>query len=168
MSSQTDLWKYAVNLEELKENESPTLLILRGKSGSGKTTLATWFRENHDYEIFAADDHFYHNGQYRFVPNQLPAAHAKCLSKTRYALNCGFSVVVHNTFQKLDHLQPYLELENKAENKIEIKIWKLTSEYSPNKNIPAHVIANYSKGYEAHKLERSVTFNKEKGDVVFY
>ncbi len=152
--------------KDLKAGKAPLpkLLLLRGHSGSGKTTLATWYEENHGYKSFAADDYFYRNGEYEFNPNELPKAHEDCIFKTKLALEQGHNVVVHNTFSCKWEMDPYFQMSNRAK----ISVWKLVSEYPPDKQIHPQVIQNQKQKYETYSSECKVTFNKDNGEVLFY
>lgn len=81
-----------------------TLFLIRGLPGSGKSTLASVL----NVPSFAADDFFVgEDGQYRFDPAQLGAAHAQCQGRTRSALGEGASCAVANTFTQRWELEPY-------------------------------------------------------------
>jgi len=74
------------------------LICLGGLPGSGKTFLATLLAiRGH---LYAADDYFYNGeGEYRFDPEQLTAAHLHCQLRVNKACGEGAErVVVHNTF----------------------------------------------------------------------
>ena len=83
------------------------LFIVRGLPGSGKTTLG---RELALGFCFAADDYFMVGTEYQFDANQLGAAHADCLARTRAALVAGTTVAVANTFTQRWEMEPYLLL----------------------------------------------------------
>ena len=89
-----------------------TLTLVRGISGSGKSTMAEVIRQGlgQDSEMFAADDYFMVDGEYRFDPSSLPKAHAWCLEQVRLALSTGVCAVAHNTFTQRWEMQPYVEL----------------------------------------------------------
>ncbi len=89
-----------------------TITLVRGISGSGKTTIADTIRKGFgvDAEMFAADDYFMVDGEYRFEPSALPKAHAWCLEQSRGSLETGVCVVVHNTFTQRWEMQPYIDL----------------------------------------------------------
>lgn len=87
------------------------LIIIRGLPGSGKSTLAHKLSKH----VFEADQYFTSvvDGaeQYKFVPDQVPAAHGHCFDQTRIALEAGYSpVVVSNTFSQYWEYSDYLEL----------------------------------------------------------
>lgn len=83
------------------------LYILRGLPGSGKSTLALSL---YNVEVFSADDHFMVEGEYRFDPSKLPAAHAACQDATLNTLEYGTNVAVANTFTQRWEIEPYVKI----------------------------------------------------------
>lgn len=96
-----------------------TLYILRGLPGSGKST---WARSRHVFTpMLEADMYFVSaKGDYEFDPEKLHAAHRWCQNTARIMLNNGISVVVSNTFTKLDELRPYLDSAQDCGAQVEI------------------------------------------------
>lgn len=95
------------------------LYLIRGVSGSGKTTLAETLAVSLPMATcVAADDYFYHNGEYKWERDRLRAAHAWCLGCTLDLMTNPASVmqnvIVHNTFTTDKQLRPYLELADAA------------------------------------------------------
>lgn len=82
------------------------LMCIGGLPGSGKTTLATLLAvKGH---LYAADDYFMVDGEYRFDRDQLPAAHMHCQIRVRNACEAGAPrVIVHNTFTSRWESEPY-------------------------------------------------------------
>ena len=99
---------------------APVLYIVRGLPGSGKTTRATQIVNEIGCDMFAADDHFMIDGEYRFDPSKLPAAHAECQAWARSSLMRGASVVVHNTFTQGWEATPYVRMAEAAGAIIEV------------------------------------------------
>lgn len=87
----------------------PRLVLIRGLPGSGKSTLAKDYLSQ-GYLHFEADQFFMVDGEYRFVEEQLPDAHAWCLSQTREALDADEYVCVANVFTTDDDIKPYIDL----------------------------------------------------------
>lgn len=76
----------------------PILYLIRGVSGAGKSTFAQRLWEAGVVErVFEADDWFYTDGEYKFEPSGLRAAHQACQESTRFCLQHGKSVAVANT-----------------------------------------------------------------------
>ena len=93
------------------------LLLLRGAPGVGKTTIAqelqSYGATSKRIACFAADDFFYNkSGDYLFIPEKLPLAHARCYSNVAEALGSEKTqvVIVHNTFCKEEHMLHYYSL----------------------------------------------------------
>lgn len=89
------------------------LYLLRGVSGSGKTTLAKTLEASlYKATCVAADDFFYHNGEYKWERDRLRDAHAWCLGVVSDAMEIGSvkNIIVHNTFTADKQLRPYVEL----------------------------------------------------------
>ncbi len=101
-----------------------TLYIIRGLPGSGKSTLGekladTYYNYHPKYGgvfpySFSADDWFTdHDGNYNFVPEELPQAHEDCRSRVLGAMLDGVeNVAVCNTFSQSWEAEPYLKLCN--------------------------------------------------------
>jgi len=84
------------------------LTLVRGLPGSGKTTAAKALALKTGAGLASADDHFERDGEYRFNPAELPAAHAACQAETRRLLASGRDVAVHNTFTQGWEATPYV------------------------------------------------------------
>jgi hypothetical protein len=76
----------------------PTLYLIRGVSGAGKSTFAQQlWGAGIVYKVFEADDWFHKDGEYKFHPSGLRAAHQACQENTRHCLSLGHSAAVSNT-----------------------------------------------------------------------
>lgn len=94
------------------------LWIFRGLPGSGKSTLVReiFFRNlNLDQSWFEADMWMVDkNGNYLFDPTKLPYCHQMCQDSVRNSMEIGRThIYVSNTFVKLAHITPYLDLARK-------------------------------------------------------
>lgn len=94
-----------------------TLLIVRGLPGSGKTTFAKSVTDI----VFAADDYFMVDGEYKWDPMKLREAHESCLNNAREAVQRlktlrrplsqrERTVAVTNVFAKREHVRDYTHL----------------------------------------------------------
>lgn len=105
------------------------VIIMRGLPGSGKSTLAQKLLTDHIAEggkvglcaIYATDDYFIHDGEYKFDGRQLSKAHQWNQSRFLRALDNNYScVIVDNTHTQFWEMIKYLELA--ADNGYEVFI----------------------------------------------
>lgn len=91
--------------------ETRELIIIRGPSGSGKSTLARKLQKS-DAWICEADDYFVgRNGEYKFDPSKLGAAHANCQERVQTRMLAGDEqIIVSNTSMRIQEVKPYLAL----------------------------------------------------------
>lgn len=95
--------------------------VLRGLPGSGKTRFAGVLRSagpQSDVVVVSVDDHFMHDGVYRFDPAELGRAHAACFRRfVEYLQNrpvwtlrddADRCVIVDNTNTTAVELAPYM------------------------------------------------------------
>lgn len=88
-------------------NMVPVLFVVRGIPGSGKSTTADKICDL----VYSADDYFVgEDGVYRFDGTKLKVAHERCQELVRYAISCGDSVAVANTFTQRWEMEPYLRM----------------------------------------------------------
>lgn len=100
-----------------------TLYIIRGLPGSGKSTLGEKLADTYvDYHpkhggpkchSYAADDWFTdRDGNYNFVPEELPDAHEDCRARVMGAMMSGtaFNICVCNVFSQSWEAEPYFKL----------------------------------------------------------
>lgn len=89
------------------------LILLRGVSGSGKTTLAERLAVGKE-AVFAADDYFMVDGEYKFDGSKLKDAHANCQARTEAAMvNNDGVIFVANTFTREWEMKAYYDLAEK-------------------------------------------------------
>jgi predicted kinase len=93
-----------------KEVNMNKLILVRGASGSGKSTFAKKIAGEIGADVFETDQYFIRNGEYRFDPTKLGAAHAWNQKRTEAALREGKTVVVPNTFTQLWEINQYLKI----------------------------------------------------------
>lgn len=84
------------------------LVIIRGLPGAGKSTYA---KKNFPFhKHFEADMYFCRDGDYKFDPTKLNAAHRWCQGKVNEALANRKDVVVSNTFIQEWEFDAYKEI----------------------------------------------------------
>ena len=112
-----------------------TLTLIRGLPGSGKSTLAQQLDAFH----LEADMYFVDRaGVYQFQPSLLKKAHQWCEAECESLLKQNKSVVVSNTFIKRWEMKAYLELAEKYQAKLFIKV--CTGKYQSIHGVPATTI----------------------------
>lgn len=85
------------------------LIIMRGVSGSGKSTLAAQLAGDEGV-IFSTDNYFMEDGEYRFNPKKLGAAHQWNQTHAREAMKQGHPlVIIDNTNTQAWEVRPYCE-----------------------------------------------------------
>lgn len=96
-----------------------TLFIMRGLPGSGKSTLA----KSLGGVVYATDDFFMVEGEYRFDFNKLSLYHALNRKRTEEAMaNRVPVIVVDNTNTTAKEIKPYVELADKYGYQVELKM----------------------------------------------
>lgn len=95
------------------------LFLLRGLPGAGKSTLAKILVGERDYCHKEAD--MYHvnsNGEYKWKPENVKAAHEWCQSEVEFLMKYEHTVVVSNTFTQEWEMQAYYDLAKKYGYKV--------------------------------------------------
>ena len=98
---------------------SKELFLLRGLPGAGKSTLAKILVGERDYCHKEAD--MYHvnsNGEYKWKPENVKAAHEWCQSEVEFLMKYEHTVVVSNTFTQEWEMQAYYDLAKKYGYKV--------------------------------------------------
>jgi energy-coupling factor transporter ATP-binding protein EcfA2 len=103
------------------------IVLIRGLSGSGKTTLANLIIGAIDAEgerriAISADDYFTaEDGTYKFVYEDLSAAHDWCKQEVEACAVEGYDViVVHNTFTRSWEINPYIEIAQRHGHALQV------------------------------------------------
>ena len=101
------------------------LVMIIGIPGAGKSTLANKIKsedpEFADANIWEADMFFMKNGEYKFNPNILGAAHWWCQAKVESDMKDGLNVIVSNTNLTPRERRPYIKLAKKYGYEVEVK-----------------------------------------------
>jgi len=91
------------------------LIIVRGIPGSGKTTFANILGR----AICCADDYYMHDGEYKWVAEDIGKAHGWCQRKCRRFMKKQVErVVVANTSTTEREMQPYMDLARQFSYKV--------------------------------------------------
>ena len=89
------------------------LILIRGVVGCGKSTLGELIGRDEFY-VFAADDYFIVDGEYKFDGSKLKDAHANCQTRAENAMKGEMEmVIVANTFTRKWEMQAYYDLAEK-------------------------------------------------------
>ena len=93
----------------IKIAQDKKLILIRGISGTGKSSLAESLAPAS--QIFATDDFFMVNGEYKFDTDMLSKAHLWNQSRVRRAMVADISpIVVPNTSAKFWEMKAYVSL----------------------------------------------------------
>ena len=123
----------------------PVVFLIRGLPGSGKSTLARLMAANTGMAHLEADQYFYRSGKYRFVPQQVPAAHADCRLRLEQNLRDGRSAVVSNTFSRRWEMDDYLEIASRYGARVIVLV--CTGEYE-SLHAPPEVVPRMRERWE--------------------
>lgn len=124
------------------------LYIVRGLPGSGKSTLANRLSPY----VFEADDYFIgSDGEYRFDPRQLGAAHKQCQDDVASKMRCSFPsstlpIAVANTFSQQWEVQPYITLAKQYGYAVQVV--EAQGEHGSIHNVPSEKIEAMKKRWE--------------------
>ena len=127
------------------------IYIIRGLPRSGKTTLAKQLAPETTFE---ADDYFVGaDGVYRFDPTKLSEAHAMCLKRFKdrvtSATSDRWNICVANTFVKLEHMQPYIDIAKKYE--FDYCVIECKGHFKSVHPVPQHTIERMAREWEPYK-----------------
>lgn len=124
------------------------LILIRGLPGSGKTTLAlSMVGENRDIFHIEADMFFLDaHGVYRFDKSRLRAAHDWCYTHATNHLRMGKTVIVSNTFTRIQEMQPYIKYAMRHNHDWQIIVCH--GEYPSIHNVPPETIARMKARWE--------------------
>ncbi len=119
-----------------------SLTLIRGIPGSGKTTTAMKMGVAH----IEADMFFDKNGEYCFEGSKIKDAHAWCQSQVMFHLNQDKSVVVSNSFVKIDEMKPYVEFCKKYG--ASLQIIECNGNYRSIHDVPDSTIEHMRRNWE--------------------
>lgn len=126
------------------------LVLVRGLPGSGKSTYAKTYPFLH----YEADMYHMVKGEYKFVGENVKAAHEWCFTSTKVALNNGASVVVSNTFTRLFEMQKYIDLANDLS--VQLLVYKCNGQHGSVHNVPEDVLKSMAARWEDYPGELNV------------
>lgn len=105
-------------LKNINKENNRILTIIRGLPGSGKTTFAEYLAKANNAVICCADDFFVKDGEYKWNPDKLGAAHGWCKRKCEETMKEGKDIILANTSTKESEFKPYVVLANKYGYKV--------------------------------------------------
>lgn len=119
------------------------LYILRGIPGSGKSTLAHQLTNN----VVEADMFMYEDGKYNWSGDKLYMAHKKCFETVENMMKENITpIAVSNTFIKIKEYKPYVELANRFNYEVIIKI--CDGNYQNIHNVPTETIERMKRRFQ--------------------
>lgn len=108
-------------------NCKPQLIIIRGIPGAGKSTTAKKLCEcvklfpSFTCEHFEADQYFMADGEYKWDPSKIGAAHNQCFNNTLEAMRKKTDfIIVANTFTTMKEMQPYIDLAKEQDYDLKV------------------------------------------------
>lgn len=140
--------------------------LIRGASGSGKSTFANYIKrvceeEKKKVKCFEADDYFVKDGEYKFNPSKLPAAHKQCFDNAKKALEDKETdvVIVSNTFVKEWEIKPYIDLAKKKKN-VEYKIFRMDKQHENAHGVPMSKVEKQKRSMDDIEHEYFITSDR--------
>lgn len=135
---------------------SKILLLIIGIPGSGKSTLAEKTKREDirfkDANIWEADMFFIdENGNYKWNPKTIGAAHLWCKLKVENDMKNGKNIIVSNTSLVPSERKPYIDLAKKYGYQVEVI--ECNNEFQNIHNVPEETIKKMKN--------RFVPFNAE-------
>lgn len=126
--------------DDILKSDGRKLILMRGIPGSGKSTLTSYIRNVYgDTLVASADDYFMRDGEYRFDPKGLHAAHAQCKARVVEWLDSGAQsiCIVDNTFIEPQHIAEYTSIVAAKGGATTVKTY-IFSIQSPDSNRSTH------------------------------
>lgn len=124
-----------------------TLYIVRGLPGSGKSTYAKTL----GVPVYEADMYFERDGEYKFDPTKLHAAHQWCQRKVFKELLDMEDVAVSNTFTTLKEMQPYVDYAKTLG--VKIVVIECTGNYGNVHGVPPEKLAQMKARWQEVPVE---------------
>lgn len=123
------------------------LTLIRGLPGSGKSTRAD-LEAGLTGAIHLEADMYYVgvDGVYRFDPNQIHVAHKHCRDACRSLIALGYSVVVSNTFTRINEIQPYKDIAHGFG--ADFEVIECTGSYGNIHNVPEETLERMRNRWE--------------------
>lgn len=142
------------------------LIIVRGHPGSGKSTFSKQICEILGAKHIENDQFFTNNGNYSFDITKHQTAKDDCLERTKKALMEGHTVVVSNTFTKLNEIDEYLDFAKK--NNIKTTFFEMDFHFPNKHNVPDEIVENKKKEFEPEKNAFKVNANNINSILAIY
>lgn len=155
-----------------KGSKMKKVILVAGIPGSGKTTyiqnLIAGFDPKTTVVVVSADHYFMKDGEYRYVADQIPKAHAQCKFRFLEALDMDIDVIfVDNTNILNKHRKPYVE--EALDNNYEVEIHALPADVdlSASRNVHGVDREVCQRMKDSFDLEFGTIYNHEKMKIGF-
>jgi len=137
-----------------------TFIMVRGLPGSGKSTLAKKLATLNDSFHIEADMFFVDlQGNYIFDPQKIGDAHEWCFRGFSRDIENSRSVIVSNTFTRMNEMEKYLDLAK--DNNYNIWIISCYSQYGSIHGVPEETMKKMAARFVSNDQIKSC-FSYEK------
>jgi len=142
------------------------LIIVRGHPGSGKSTFAQQICDILGAKHIENDQFFTNDGIYSFDITKHQKAKDSCLERTKKALMEGHTVVVSNTFTKLNEIEEYLNFAKN--NNIKTTFFEMDFHFPNKHDVPDEIVEHKKKDFEPQNNAFKVNANNINSILAIY
>jgi len=131
-------------------SKQKVMIILRGLPGSGKTTLANRLTSQDGSIVLSTDQYFMRNGEYRFSPQELGAAHQWNQARSLHAVQNGSSpIIIDNTCTQ--RWEAYAYVKQGLSQGYDVRFLECNTSWAKN---PAELAVKNSHGMVLNTIQR--------------